>query len=334
MHIVDVLTLPHGYSARPYRGVGDLPEMLECLIEHRLQNGEDEMPTLEQMINTYSHLTDCDVDVDIAVFHTGDGERVGYCRASHEDLANGTRDCVVFAPIRPLHLTELLYRAVATGMERHMAARAAEAPPARYRAYAEHPGPGLAPTGMAAWLEGLGYAATEWGASLLRPHLDDIPDRPLPDGVEVRPVTTDQVRHIWEVHHEAFRDDWDFHEMTDDEIDEMIADPVQDPSLWQVAWVGDQVVGQVKPFINHEENARRGYLRGYAEFISTHRDWRNRGIATALLARSLHVLRERGMTEAMVGVDTNNPGGALHVYTQLGFELQHYNAVYTKPVNG
>jgi ribosomal protein S18 acetylase RimI-like enzyme len=180
-------------------------------------------------------------------------------------------------------------------------------------------------------LEALGYAATEWSASLLRPHLDDIPDRPLPEGVEVRPVTPDQVRHILEVHHEAFRGEWDFHEMTEDEIDEMIDDPVQDPTLWQVAWAGDEVVGQVKPFINHEENARRGYLRGYTEFISTHRDWRNRGIASALLARSLRVLRECGMTEAMLGVDTNNPGGAFQVYTRLGFAVQSYTAAYTRP---
>jgi mycothiol synthase len=331
MHIVDALELPDGYTARPYRGVDDLPVMLECLIEHRRHNGEDEMPTLEQITNSYSHLTDCDVEVDLAVFATEDGEPVGYCRAWHDDLDSGIRDCQVFAPIRPVHLTEPVFRAVATGIERHLAERAAEASEARYRADANHPGPGLAPTGTAAWLEALGYTATEWGASLLRPHLDDVPDRPLPDGVEVRAVTTDQIRHIWEVHHEAFRGEWDFHEMTDDEIDEMIDDPVQDHTLWQVAWAGDQVVGQVKPFINHEENARRGYHRGYTEFISTHHDWRNRGIASALLARSLRVLRERGMTEAMLGVDTNNPGGAFQVYTRLGFSVQSYNAVYTKP---
>ena len=109
---------------------------------------------------------------------------------------------------------------------------------------------------------------------------------------------------------------------------------LHDVSLWKVAWAGDQIVGQVKSFVNDEENAARGYRRGYTEYISTHRDWRNRGIASALLAMSLREIRDRGMTEAMLGVDTNNPGGALHVYTRLGFEVQKYDAVYTKPFGG
>ena len=34
------------------------------------------------------------------------------------------------------------------------------------------------------------------------------------------------------------------------------------------------------------------------------------------------------MTEAALGVDTNNAGGAFQLYTGLGFELQAYTAVY------
>ena len=40
--------------------------------------------------------------------------------------------------------------------------------------------------------------------------------------------------------------------------------------MWKIAWAGDTVVGQVKSFINAEENAEMGYLRGYTEYISTH----------------------------------------------------------------
>ena len=75
-----------------------------------------------------------------------------------------------------------------------------------------------------------------------------------------------------------------------------------------------------------------GYLRGYTEYISTHAQWRNRGIAGALLASSLRELRARGLTEAALGVDTQNPGGAFQLYTKLGFELRAYEAVYAKPL--
>lgn len=168
---------------------------------------------------------------------------------------------------------------------------------------------------------------------LVRPHLDDIPDRTLPDGVEVRPVSDDQVRQILAADFEAFRGEWDFREPTEEDYVEAIEAPYRDESLWKVAWAGDTVVGQVKPFINTEENAARGYRRGYTEYISTHRDWRNRGIAGALLAMSLRELRERGMTEAALGVDTNNPGSAFQLYTALGFRLRSYEAVYTRSLD-
>ena len=38
------------------------------------------------------------------------------------------------------------------------------------------------------------------------------------------------------------------------------------------------------------------------------------------------------MTEAVLGVDTNNPGGALQLYTKLGFEPESFEAIYTKLV--
>lgn len=247
-------------------------------------------------------------------------------------MESGTRDCVVFSPTRPDHLREALFVAITRAQEDHLVEAAGRVDSARFRAYAGHPGPNLPAAGESAWLEGLGYVATEWGASLLRSDLDDIPERHLPDGVELRPVTADQRREIWAAHDEAFRGEWDFKEPTDEMIDGYLADPTHDHTLWKVAWAGDTIVGQVKSYISEEENDTAGYLRGYTENISTHADWRNRGIAGALLVMSLHELKARGMTEAALGVDTNNPGGAFQLYTSLGFELQSYEAIYTKPI--
>jgi ribosomal protein S18 acetylase RimI-like enzyme len=310
--------------------------MAEVLAAHRVFHGNPSLPSAEQFDASYTHLVDCDPDTDIIVIEHVDGrsvEMVGYGRTSWTDLETGVRDCVVFCPTHPDHLTQPLLRSLVGAQEQHMAPWAEQAEHARYRAYATHPGPGLAATGEAAWLELLDYRATEWEAWLVRPDLDGIPERRLPEGVEVRTVQPDQVRPIWEAHWEAFRGEWDFKEPTAADIDAELAEPFHDPSLWKVAWSGDQIVGQVKSYINHEENAERGYLRGYTEYISTHREWRNRGIASALLALSLYELKARGMTDAALGVDTNNPGGAFQVYTSLGFELQNYEAIYTKPIH-
>jgi ribosomal protein S18 acetylase RimI-like enzyme len=331
VHLADRLRLPGRYVGRPYRGAVDHPAMVEVLAAHRAANGDTELPTVEQLDLTYANLHDCNPDRDIALVEV-DGQVVAYTRASFEDLGSGMRDCVVFAPILPEHVSWEMWTAIVDGNEAHMAAWADGVERAQYRAYAVHPGPGLPAVGEAAWLEDRGYTATEWGAVLVRPHLDDVPERALPDGVELREVRPEDLRSIFDAHWEAFRDEWDFREQADSDWVEFIEHPYRDTSLWKVAWAGDEVVGQVKTYVNRDENEVRGVRRGYTEYISTHRDWRNRGIAGTLLAWSLEELRNRGYTEAALGVDTNNPGGAFHLYTSLGFELTTYEAVYTKPV--
>ncbi|NND76142.1 MAG: GNAT family N-acetyltransferase [Ilumatobacter sp.] len=330
MHLADRMQLGADYSARAYRGKADHPAMADVLASYREHHGDPEYPTVEQLDVGYAHLQDCDPATDIAILEH-DGAVVGYSRVSWEDLGTGVRDCVVFAPTLPDHLSRPLFDPIVGAQEAHMRSWADAADVARYRAYASHPGQDEEPTGEAAWLEQLGYTPTEWEASLVRPNLDDIPERSLPEGVEVRPVTGDQIRPILAAHFEAFRGEWDFHEPTEEDYAEAIEDPDRDETLWKVAWAGDTVVGQVKPFINRAENDQRGYLRGYTEYISTHHDWRNRGIAGTLLAMSLRELRDRGMTEAALGADTNNAGGSFHLYQRLGFELQSLGAVYTKP---
>jgi ribosomal protein S18 acetylase RimI-like enzyme len=113
-----------------------------------------------------------------------------------------------------------------------------------------------------------------------------------------------------------------------------LEDPVaMMPELWQIAWEGDQVAGQVRSFINHKENAEQGRLRGYTECISVRRPWRRRGLAQALILRSLRILQEQGMTEAALGVETENISGALRLYQRCGFRQVHGGALYRKPFN-
>ena len=167
---------------------------------------------------------------------------------------------------------------------------------------------------------------------MVRPNLDDILVLQLPDGVEVRAVTADQLRAIWEAQAEAFAGSFGQLEPKETHWIEFRDDPMTDPTLWTVAWAGDQVVGQIRTFINQQENETLGRLRGYTEHISTRADWRGRGLASALLALSLHKLRDRGMTEAALGVDTGNPADAFAIYSRLGFQLTAYTAVMDKPV--
>lgn len=325
------LELPPPYVSRPYAGPADHPGMVVALNDHEAHVGIPAMTTLAQFDNTYSNLVNCDPERDIAIIEDEDRAIVGFARTWWEDLEDGMRDCVVFAPIRGGHASPELFLAALAGAELHMRPWST-GHTARFATYGIHPGPGCELTGEPAWVESAGYTPIRFGAYLLRSDMDDIPELSLPDGVEVRPVSTDQLRTIFESHWEAFRGSWSFREMTEDDFTRFRDDPLRDETLWKIAWAGDTVVGQVKSFVNEEENAHLECKRGWTEEISTHADWRNRGIAGALLAMSLHELRDRGYEQAALGVDTQNPGGAFQLYTKLGFVLERYEAIYAKPI--
>lgn len=185
-------------------------------------------------------------------------------------------------------------------------------------------------TGHRALLARAGFEPVRHFFLMRRPTLDDVPDAPLPDGLEIRPVTEDQLRPILTAEFEAFEDHWGDRERTEDSYTSVLSRAELDASLWVVAWDGEQVAGVVENWIWAEENEELGVERGWLERISVRRPWRRRGLARALTARSLVRLREAGMREGMLGVDSENPLGALGLYEGLGFEIHSRSAAYRR----
>jgi GNAT superfamily N-acetyltransferase len=179
----------------------------------------------------------------------------------------------------------------------------------------------------------LGYGPVRYGYEMVRPDLENIPDLPLPEGLEVRPVKPEHYRLIWQALNEAFKDHWGSVEWREEWLEEWMESPTFNPDLWQVAWDGDQVAGTVLNFINHKENEEYDRKRGWTEYICVRRPWRRQGLAKALIARSLHVVKEQGMTEAALGVDTQNPNGALQLYEGMGFRPVKHYTTYRKPLD-
>ena len=110
------------------------------------------------------------------------------------------------------------------------------------------------------------------------------------------------------------------------------ADASHTPRLWQVAWDGDEVAGMVLPRVDEEANRGRDRKRGYTEHVFVRRPWRGRGLAKALLVRSLHVLRDEGMDEAELGVDSENDSGAFGFYQRMGYVTERTDIWFRKPL--
>ena len=328
------IDFPAGYTSRGYGGPTDHAAMAAVLTAFHLSGGDGELVTTEQIALTYSHITAEDLERNFVIIEHVDDGVVGYGRTGHEDTPEG-RVHYWIAPLFDEHFTRPLFTAFITGLEQRAVERASEHPELRnvVRGTMPHPGPDQ-PVGdtPVAWLQDMGYRIVRFEASMVRPNLDDILELSLPDGVELRPVTSDQMRTIWDAASAAFAGGFGQEAPKEEHWLQFRDDPISDPTLWKVAWAGDTVVGQIRSFINHEENETLGRLRGYTEHIATHADWRGCGIASALLAASLREVRDRGMTEAGLGVDTENPANALAIYERLGFKLTVYTAVLDKPV--
>jgi ribosomal protein S18 acetylase RimI-like enzyme len=177
-----------------------------------------------------------------------------------------------------------------------------------------------------------GYAPVRYGFVMRRPLGLPIPDAPLPAGLEVRPVRPEDHRAIWVADNEAFRDHWEAAVRHEEDFVHTFGHPDVDTSLWQVAWDGDEVAGSIMNGIYREENVQVGLDIGWLDHVSVRRPWRERGLASALIVRSLTILRERGMSVAALGVDAENPTGALGLYERYGFRPHQTWVTYRKPL--
>ena len=188
--------------------------------------------------------------------------------------------------------------------------------------------------GLHALANQCGYHVKESWVLMVRPNLEDIPDIPLPKGLEVRPVLPEQFSNIWYAVEEAYVSEGG--PPPQGVIPEEIKnDPNFQPGLWQVAWEEgtEKVVGSVMTYINHAENKQLGILRGYTEGISTVPAWQKRGVAKALIMRSLKVQREAGLTESALVCSGEKPEN-YRLYANCGFKEVKRDTVYEKPLIG
>jgi ribosomal protein S18 acetylase RimI-like enzyme len=137
-----------------------------------------------------------------------------------------------------------------------------------------------------------------------------------PAGFTLRPATADDTPAIARSVADAYRDEYPGGRFSE-QLDEAgyaaeLARPPFDPALFQVAWAGDDVAGQVIPLIE----------RGRAEIyeVSVRPAYRRRGLARALLARQLEVLRARGVEAVRLHTVAEFPTQAVALYRDLGFE--------------
>lgn len=319
-----------GLAVRLYAGPEDLPALAALMNREHQADEFTWGVSVESLANEFTDLEHCDPRRDVLLAEV-DGSLVAAAHASWAEQADGRTVYRANGWVDPDWRRRGLGRALLRANERRLREMAAG-----------HPGSG--PRTFQLWaidrqvsaqalaLEE-GYAPVRYFFLMIRPHLDDIPDPPLPEGLELRPVRPEDALQVARAEDEAFLDHWGSRHHSDEDRQRTLRDPNTDTTLWQVAWDGDEVAGVVVPQINALENEMFGRSRGWIDRVSVRRPWRRRGVASALTAAGLRVLGERGMTSAQLGVDSENPTGALGVYERLGFAVAERATTFRKPLD-
>jgi mycothiol synthase len=326
-------TLPPipGLRFRHFAGPTDYPKMNDAANDAREANGVQFITDPDGFANFYAHLDpdQCALDRDLFVVDVDD-QMAGYARTQWADEEDARVHYLVCF-LRPSFRRRGIGRAMLAALEDRALAVAADHPTDRPIYFTTDT---LGDPGADALLTSTGYVPVRWHYVMVRPNLDPVPDARMPDGLEIRPVEDAHLRPIFDAAVEAARGLWGFTEPTESDYDWFVTDPIEsaDKSLWRIAWDGDQIAGQVRAFISHDQNARYGQQRGWVEHILIGAPWRRRGLARALIDSSIAALRARGMTEAMLGVDVDNPSGALRLYESVGFKVDSVETAYRKPL--
>jgi len=155
--------------------------------------------------------------------------------------------------------------------------------------------------------------------------LDGPPPQPqFPEGIEVRPfIKGEHDTQVWQAQNESFRDHWGSHDVTlEDWKRSRFDDPEFDPTLWQIAWEGNEVAG----FSLNRYRMGIGWIRT----LGVRRPWRKRGLGEAMLLHSFGEFYRRGTNTIGLGVDAQNPTGATRLYQKAGMYPASEYVTYEK----
>jgi len=325
------MTVVTDLRLRIFRGTDDeVDAIAQILNAHAAADAIDEVWTADGLRAWFGHPSEqFDAARDVLLAEL-DGRVVATGRTEWVDTRDGRyREYRLYGTVDPVLRGRGIGTALLAELERRQRARAAEHDQPRETVFMTFAAVGRLDEAL---LRANAYEPARWFIDMVRPTLDDLVERPLPDGLELRPVSPDQHEAIWRANREAFRDHWGGSDESIEQLRRILDDPDVDTGLWLIAWDGDEVAGGVWNEIRPAENEGLGIRRGWLDSVFTRRPWRRRGLAGALISRSLALLRDRGMTSAILGVDVDNPTGAFGLYEAAGFEVHDRFVALRKPM--
>lgn len=175
-----------------------------------------------------------------------------------------------------------------------------------------------------------GFQAMRYSYQMRRSLAEPIPDAPLPAGLQWAQWTAELDLSLMHAFNTAFSEHWGLQTMNEAAWREFFTGvPQFRGDLTTLAMEGDRIAGFCVNWVENAEQAQEGWI----EAIGVIPAWRGRGIASALLVKSLQSFQAEGLSRAALDVDAENPTGALRLYEKHGFTIAKESIHFVKKLN-
>ena len=296
---------------------GDLPAL--CAIAQRCQrhDGVEQVAVLEEFEEEFDDEHVVFATDTLGAVDPSTGELIAYAYTYH--LPSDVREerCYVFGGVDPAHRRRGIgTRLMEWGLDR--AAAQLDTSTNDIPRYIRTDRPET-DAGAAALFAAAGLVEIRYTDEMRRP-LDTLLDSDTPDGITILPWPVERNEDIRLSKNDAFADHWGSTPTSAHHWEQMVAGPGARLDLSFVA-IDDsgRVVGHCLSKRFPDDDVVTGRREGWIDNLGVRREFRGRGVATALIAHSVAAMRADDLTHAVLMVDSANPTGAVGLYTSLGF---------------
>ncbi|WP_406049038.1 GNAT family N-acetyltransferase [Kribbella sp. NBC_00889] len=322
------LTWPEGIDARPI-DKGDAEAWAELLAAREKVDQEGENYDADDLIE---ELEDAQLDTSRdTVGLWADGRMIGYGKvyapSSVVDVARIRTEGTVHPQWRR--------QGLGTALQRWLIQRAGEVHIEKHPETTGEINTATISTNVGAdrLLRTFGFEECRYFFDMKRPLDAAVPEATLADGLRLAQFDPAMDEDVRVTHNEAFRDHW--------------GSTPRDPESWKNWVTGSRAFRRGQSYVVLDGDTIAAYVLGYEWVadteatgikelyigqVGTLRAYRGRGLARAALAKVLTEAVQAGFQRAGLGVDADNPTGALGLYEGLGFAIHSKWITYRLPL--
>jgi len=155
------------------------------------------------------------------------------------------------------------------------------------------------------------------------------PSARLAAGLRVRSIRDGEDQAVLDALNRNWAGTWNFVEITFDMLEEDLAG--QRAGMLLAVDAADRIVATCHAVFEPSEQNPDGNPRAWISNVTVDPDYRQRGIARAMLAAGIAHLRGRGASSITLGVDANDPA-PFRLYQSVGFQVATSQEAWDKPL--